>query len=412
MSTPPSLLFDFARAREAEDPFAFRFGSQTYLLRTGRGVVRQIEVPWDTAMLDALRALQRPGADPAVVQALGDRLRGFVAPAAGAALERAVADAAASGTEVQLTIRSAAAELYALPWELMTAEATGLHLGEIGAVTIRYEWPGTRTVPAGSGGSSHAGRVLLAWSAAGGEVPARAHHDAIEVACRVAGLRFVAEQDVLAHATLGALSRALEHAAGSSGGAIAVLHLLAHGGAEGEVAGLVFDSGDGVRPALVDAGDLRRVLSPHAAQLRLVVLCACRSGDTGALGNHLGSLAQALHRAGIRAVVASRMPLSVDGSTRLTETLYAELLGRPSSLETALREARARLATSPGELDWASIQLHARSEDGTDTRPVTFAAGTGNSLMTISLYHASVGGPPWICRPIRPDRGIFLSRSV
>ena len=42
------------------------------------------------------------------------------------------------------------------------------------------------------------------------------------------------------------------------------------------------EAGDG--PVVVDAARLRQLLSPYAQMLRLVVLCACDSGNSGALG--------------------------------------------------------------------------------------------------------------------------------
>ncbi len=63
--------------------------------------------------------------------------------------------------------------------------------------------------------------------------------------------------------------------------------------------------------------------------VRLVVLSACDSGNLGALGNQLGSIAQTLHRCGFQSVIASRFPLSVAGSIALTESFYGTLLHGP-----------------------------------------------------------------------------------
>ena len=61
------------------------------------------------------------------------------------------------------------------------------------------------------------------------------------------------------------------------------------------------------------------------------------------LGNQLGSVAQALHRAGIATVLASRYPLSVAGSSELTRVLYQRLLVGLDSFEAAVLRARAEL---------------------------------------------------------------------
>ena len=46
-------------------------------------------------------------------------------------------DAVREGRRVLVSIRSAAAELYALPWELLLIESTGQHIGELPGVLVR-----------------------------------------------------------------------------------------------------------------------------------------------------------------------------------------------------------------------------------------------------------------------------------
>jgi hypothetical protein len=112
----------------------------------------------------------------------------------------------------------------------------------------------------------------------------------------------------------------------------------------------------------------------------MVVLSACNSGNSGTLGNQLGSVAQALHRAGIAAVLASRYPLSISGSIRLCKSLYSALLVSQKTLERALLGVRQALAEDPEQLDWASLQLYARAEDGHETRPIHFQPVSGTSF--------------------------------
>src|SRR6185312_5569732 len=130
-------------------------------------------------------------------------------------------------------------------------------------------------------------------------------------------------------------------------------------------------------------------IRPYAGSLRLLVLCACHGGDAGAIDSRLGSVALALHRAGIPAVVASRYPLSWDGSNRLVEALYQGLLVERTSLEDAFLAARARLvelAADEGNVDWASLQLYARADDGPDQRPVVERPYRG--LLSFQREHA------------------------
>ena len=113
---------------------------------------------------------------------------------------------------------------------------------------------------------------------------------------------------------------------------------------------------------------------------------ACHSGDARPEGLFLGSMAQAIHRVGVRTVVGSRYSLSGSGSVRLTRVLYGELLREGTSLERALLRARAALHHPGGKAgpkdggdkhgqrseDAYALQFYARSveavraEDGTE----------------------------------------------
>lgn len=355
------LTLEFAPADEADDPFAVRTGTQDYLLRSGQGEYTTVSLKWNQALFDDLAALRAPGRDPALVQAMGERLRRFVAPSGWQQALAGLVEASTEGRTVIITIRSAAAEIYQLPWELMTLQS-GRHLGALEHVLFRYEWPRTRTtprVPSGEGG-----RIAFAWSAAGGTVPAGRHQQLIAEACQRGTWSFDPAKDQVAHATLEDLAALVAQPD------LAILHLLAHGAQAGESAyGLAIDARDGGR-VILDPGRLRELIAPQAGHLRLVVVCACDSGNQGVVGNPLGSIAQALHAAGVATVIASRFPLSVDGAALLTEALYDSLLDGPTSVETALLKARRRLLAESATLDWASIQLYARAADGDDSRPL------------------------------------------
>lgn len=363
---PLTLTLDLSRADRADRPFEFVFASQTYRMHSAGGGVSEATLAWDQALLADLAAMRQPRRDPDVVQRFGDRLRGFLAPTRWPVLEAQLCEAVQQQRRVVVTIRAAAAELYALPWELMTIAATGQHIGELPEVLVRYEWPDTETVPRGvsAGGPGGGGRWLLAWS---GHVPAADHQAAIQQARAAATGGFDPARDVLPDASVGRLSRALE-AAAQHGPPIEVLHLLCHGTVTGSAFGFALDDDEAPgRVLAADAAQLRRILAPHAAMLRLVVLSACDGGNVGALGNHVGSVAQDLHRAGIAAVVASRYPLSTSGSGRLARALYAAL-GRHATIEDAFLAARRSLAEDAQQLDWASLQLYARLADGSQTQ--------------------------------------------
>lgn len=361
------IVLEFARANSPEDPYAFQFGLQDYTLRTQSGGRKRMELDWSDEFLEDLQALGEPNADPACVQRVGRQLRAFLEPAGWGWTSREIVQAARQPRPVRLTIRSAAAELYSLPWELLTLEGTGQFVGEIPDLLIRYEWPDTSTAPS----SVHSqGRILVAWSAAAGAVPSGQHIEAIESAARASGFDFDYDRDVIDDASLGRIADALE-AGMQSGKPVVALHLLCHGGSIGDVYGLVLDGESAGSDVVVDATRLRQLLAPYGGTIRLVVLSACDSANASGL---FDSAALALHRAGIHAVMASRFLFSVAGSISLTTTLYRELLLNKSSLEDAFLRARRALARDATKLDWASLQLYERESDGHQTFPFAVAA--------------------------------------
>ncbi|PTL83721.1 CHAT domain-containing protein [Vitiosangium sp. GDMCC 1.1324] len=366
---PFTLTLELTRGANASAPFAFQRGAVQYLRRLEDGSYRSSVLDWDRALLEDLAALEHIPPERSVVQRLGDSLRTFLEQMGWDREEAQLLQALREERPLHITLRFAAAELYALPWELLTLRARGQHLSELPACTLRYEWLGASCRPPAKDPRPAGGRILFAWSAAGGDVPARLHLQALRRACERAGWPFDEDRDVLPHVSLAGLAQALA----APGEPVAVLHLLCHGSAQGETSGLLWnESPQGGGEQLVDGGELRQVLEGHAGSLRLVVLCACQSGGAGGLGNSLGSVALALHRIGLEAVVASRLPLSVAGSVLLTRALYERMLGQPGSLEESLAEARARLARGTEGLDWASLQLYAYAREGFDTRPLVF----------------------------------------
>ena len=366
-SLPLRIVIELARAAAVDDPYAFRFAPCTYIVRTAGGGFTSSELAWNDELLADLQQLRSPRWDPAVVQRVGERLRRFLAGTGWAQEEPKIIAAVRDARPIFLSVRSAAAELYALPWELITLRATGQHVGELPGLVVRYEWPETTSVREQA---VERGRILFAWSAAAGPVPAPEHLAAISRACAQGRYPFDPQRDVVAHASCEQLVAALRGAA-EAGAPFTALHLLCHGAARGATFGLALtgsEHDDG--PIVVDAGRLRQLLAPFAATLRLVVLAACDGGNIGAFGNHLGSVAQTLHRAGLQAVLASRYPLSVAGSNRLSEIVYEALLVHHRPVEAAVTAARAALARDPARLDWASLQLYARAADGEATHPL------------------------------------------
>lgn len=370
---PLHVVIEFLRQQNPEDPHAFRFEPQTYLMRGLGGSYEASEFAWDQSVLSELSALRLPGRDAVLCQRLGDRLRRFLLPMEWSVSEAEIVRAVQSRRRVLVTIRSAAAELYSLPWELVTIKASGRHLGALSGVLVRYEWPGLGVVEAAAQRPGEDGRILFCWSAAGGAVPAAAHQRAIQQAATEGSFPFDPARDVLGNVTLEDLVKRLKQAT-TEGPPVSVLHLLCHGGVQGQTYGLILNSESEGTESWVDAGRLRDVLSDFAGMVQLVVLAACDSGNPGALGNHLGSVAQTLHRAGFKAVLASRYPLSVSGSVRLIEPIYRELLVDLRSLEEAVVSARSSMVLDTAQSDWAGLQLYARppAHEESGTRPLVF----------------------------------------
>ncbi|MBN9685188.1 MULTISPECIES: nSTAND1 domain-containing NTPase [unclassified Corallococcus] len=365
---PVELLLDFVRTEKGDDAHAFRFEPQDYLLRKDKGAVSRVSFSWDSETMKDLESLQGQVPAPNAESRLGNKLRSLLGGE-----EARIEAALTERRSVRLTIRSNAAELYALPWELLRLSGQGIPLYAYPEITLRYTWPGTSTAAPVPASRLEGGRILFAWSEAGGDVAWELHLDALQGAARAGHLPFDPVKDVLPAVSLKRLADKLEQARAESR-PYAVLHVLCHGKeipGESKAFGLRWDGSSLlVLEDIVSANRLRDRLYKYAAELRLVVLCVCQSGNMGEPGSHLGSVAHELHRASFEAVVASRFPLSVPGSVTLTRTLYGRMLEGLTSLEDGFVAAREALndAALP-TLDHVAIQLYGRPEDGWNTRP-------------------------------------------
>ena len=373
------IRLELARTEDAGDPYAFHTGPQDYVLRWPDGAFEPARLVWTDELQQELAAVGRDDHDPALARRLGDRLHRFLAATRFAGLAAELRAAVVAGRPVQLDIVAAAAELYALPWELLTP-GDGRPLGETPGLHIRYAWPGTSAAP--SAAPREGGRVLLAWSHAFGNVGEAHTIQALAAACHAGFVAWEPARDVLADASLGELVATLERRLAEPDPPT-ILHLLAHGAADGERYGLGLHDGRGGRE-VVDAAAVRRALAPFAPRLRLVVLMACDSGNPGPPGAHLGSAVQELHRAGFATVIGSRYPLTGPGALEFTRAFYHHLLEETASVDAAFAAARVGLARGRG-LDWASLQLY-RPLDVPPARPIVFRPHRG--LLAFEREHA------------------------
>ncbi|MCB9760603.1 MAG: CHAT domain-containing protein [Alphaproteobacteria bacterium] len=377
--TTHHVRLDFTRQARSADPYALAellgsTGSTSgeaptirYLLRGPDDQLHETApLSWEPQMLADLAGLSYVGADRRLLAQLSRRLTGLLAPTPWSTIDAEIVGWLRDGHQVIVDFRSDAAELYALPWELLPL-GDGRRLGDIEGLLLRYSNRGApRTVASLSCADAVPGRVLFAWSTKGGRIPTDAHQEALRDALEAVGFSFDPATDVVEDFSLARLVGALAQAR-DEGRPFAALHILCHGGRTPTGASLMAGNGQPIDP-----NQFAAALAPYSDCVRLITLCACYSGWSAPLSAAVGSLTQALHRAGFGAVIGARVPLSFDGSTTLTRTLYDRLLPGARSLEQALQDVRRELSiTHKDSADRYALQLYARAEDGDDTRPFT-----------------------------------------
>ena len=339
------LVVDLGRARSGADPFAFEWGTQEYIRRLTSGARRAATLSWSDALREDIQALTRTPPSSEARARLGTLLRSFLLGLGWELDEATLLEAVKRGQPVCVRLCFAAAELFVLPWEVLAVGEAGRTLGSLEGVYVRYTWPGVSIAPPLE--PAPAERLLFLWSDRGGRVPARQHAEALTALASDGG----GAPEILASAGYGDLARSLRQAH-DDGRPFTRLHLLAHGAptADGRGIGLALDDG------VVDALTLAELVGTFTGHLRGVTLCACRSSDPGLLESVLGSVARELHRCGVQSVVASRFPLSVQGSVLLTQTLYRELDKLGGGWDRAVGLARRALRESEWAADASAIQ--------------------------------------------------------
>ncbi|QDF04299.1 SAVED domain-containing protein [Myxococcus xanthus] len=357
---PLEITLELHGTQSPKTQYPFPWKKQRYVARCTHGRSAPVELRW-SKLREQLEALLWATPGSSNLMRLSEVLRDFIHPAEWIRAEDKIRYALSIGQPVHITVCSNNAdELYYLPWELLPLNFNGLPLVGDESYLLRYEC-GDR--PAREPIASAQGRILFAWSGAGGGVPMDGHLDELRAACAAAQFPFIEEEDVLDHVSPRRLAEKLSETARP----VTALHLLCHGSKVDDGAyGLVFDPSEvGDEPERLDQWQLATLLfsSRHGSPLRLVTLCACQGGDSGMPAHPLGSIARMFHVQGVPAVIASRMPLTCAGSTTLTRALYKSLLVQREDLCTALSSARKQLRREhSSSSDWLSLQFYAPAD--------------------------------------------------
>ncbi|MFP2925393.1 CHAT domain-containing protein [Pyxidicoccus sp. 3LG] len=346
------LTIEMGRAENPNEPYTFDGKPRRYIARSAQGRFGAAMFPWDE--VEALRTeLQDGTPTSAVRRKMGDLLRRFLEDVlkelgGWKRIEDALVASEGKPAPTLLHFRFSAAELFCLPWAMLELSCAR-SLGSLQPYPVQFEWASDTVAQKPS---SHVGRVLFAWSDAAGPVYEAEHLSALRGACPA----FDPAEDALARVDLESLREKLKKAR-AEGRPFSILHFLCHGGPMlGGTFGLYWTNPErAARPAPIDGDRLRDVLAPYLGDLQTVVLSACHGGDPGLVGSMFGGVAHDLHRLGIPAVVASLLPLSVDGSIRMTGAFYTALCQRKASLLEAYQQAHEAL--NPSSLDGASLQF-------------------------------------------------------
>ena len=259
-----------------------------------------------------------------------------------------------------------AAELALLPFELSdvpnaisTAQAPLLLLSDMDIALTRE----TRRRPGRTFAPSEKPRVLFAFAEPSTPVPALAHGRALKECLQpwLAGAGAKSELrkhlTILPNATIASLMDLCSRQAFTH------IHILAHGAElKNELDqrfGLAFHPREGSNATMdiVDGARLASAILSGKTRdcLQVVSLASCQGGQQGGVIGVGGSIAQALHHAGIPMVLGSQFPLSVIASVDLVRELYHGLLWGEDPRWLVCRLRGKLHAKYPETHDWGSL---------------------------------------------------------
>lgn len=367
-----SILVEFARLKNLGTG-TLREGDD-YLCTTAQFPVRQVAMNIDQLPFNKLMNALRYGAisEEQRQQALKTLARKVTELLDSATEQEGTLGAAvAAGTKAlqQIDFVANASELSAIPFEAALAK-DGKPLFQSGAGVVL-----TRRVRGAFADRQPAWpkrpRVLFAWSAAGGDVPADAHrHELLAALDSWMPAEASDRENVLvevANARLKDIKVAVENAAKMNRGFTHV-HILAHGvpvpGDDDERFGVALDHViegiDAVKPE-----DLAKALHAVASTSVVVTLAACDLANQTDSINPAKSVAHELHVSGIPVVIASQLPLTLEGSIILVRCFYSEILGG-RDVRAALHATRVELYENAAKAghDWVSLVGYVQLNEG------------------------------------------------
>lgn len=363
------LLLEFVRCSEAEQKDRpAGAGKNDYLLRdpTDVGKYLQGTFEWSEALCTNLADVDNLKGLEARMTEVSASLAQFIK---NAGHEQRILPYFKKNKRVVVTIRSAASELFRLPWELAQFDGNSPICNTDGAV-LRYEVPTTKKDGAECTNDSrwgHDNRIAVAWSHQGGAV---SWSGLVEI---IQGLvpAFDSEHDVVRYASVAALKTLLQQEP-----RVRILHILCHGGGNAQTGyGLLLDGSN--KPVSPEV--LGQLFREHGQHLRLVILSACQSSNAGHADSTTASVAMQIHQSGIPAVIASRYPLTMRGALAISHALYKTMVQDLGSIEDAIVAARRTVrdwAKNDNQaypdnpsFDWAGLQYFGYSTLGTDYRP-------------------------------------------
>lgn len=268
----------------------------------------------------------------------------------------AARDAVDDGGQLRLVLQVEPPELASLPWEFLFDPDEGDYLCVATPLIRRLPLP--RPVPPLPVAPPLRVLAMAARPGDRGALAVDTEHDLLRGALAPLGEAGRIELGWVAGQTWRALRDAIR-----DDGPWHVLHFIGHGGfdretGEGELT-LADETG---RAFSLRASDLVLLLKNHRS-LRLVVLNACDTGRGSAL-EPFSSVAGALLRTGIPAVLAMQSKITDTAAIEFSRTFYAGIAQR-RPVDVAVTDARQAIRIEiPGTLEWGTPVLYLRSPDG------------------------------------------------